>query len=64
VHFRRPITWINAGGGNWTTPANWSTGTLPGPADDAVINTAAAATIAIHGGDSIQVYSVFDCRQR
>src|SRR4051812_40647221 len=50
--------WINANGGNWDTAANWSTGSVPGAGDDAVINTAAAATITIHGGDTESVHSL------
>src|SRR5262245_35048753 len=33
------ITWTNAAGGDWDTPGNWSTGALPGSADDVVIGT-------------------------
>jgi len=32
------VTWINPNGGDWDTPSNWSTGALPGPSDDVVIN--------------------------
>ncbi len=32
------VNWINAGGGDWDTAANWSSGAVPGPSDDAVIN--------------------------
>jgi hypothetical protein len=32
------VTWNNASGGDWDTPSNWSTGVLPGPSDDVVIN--------------------------
>jgi hypothetical protein len=35
-----PVTWVNAAGGDWDTPGNWSTGTVPGPSDDTVINLA------------------------
>ncbi len=52
------VTWINPGSGNWDVPANWSTGSLPGPADDVVINTVAAATITVHSGDSIAIQSL------
>src|SRR5207245_6022841 len=45
------VQWINPNGGNWGTAANWSTGSVPGSGDDAVINTAAAATITIQAGD-------------
>jgi hypothetical protein len=37
------VTWINPASGNWDTAANWSDGTtnrLPGPNDDAIIDTA------------------------
>jgi hypothetical protein len=34
------VTWINPSGGDWDTPGNWNTGSVPGPADDAVINVA------------------------
>jgi hypothetical protein len=33
-----PIQWINAAGGDWDTPGNWSSGTVPGSADDVTIN--------------------------
>ncbi len=29
--------WINPAGGDWNDPANWSTGVVPGLADDAFI---------------------------
>ncbi len=32
------VSWINPSGGDWDVPANWSTGQLPGLADDVVIN--------------------------
>jgi hypothetical protein len=32
--------WTNAAGGDWDTPGNWSTATVPAAADDAVINLA------------------------
>jgi hypothetical protein len=32
------VSWINPAGGAWETASNWSTGTLPGPTDDAVID--------------------------
>ncbi len=33
------VTWINPEGGDWDTTANWSTGQLPGPGDEVIINT-------------------------
>lgn len=32
------VTWIRPTGGKWHDPANWSTGTLPGPDDDVLIS--------------------------
>jgi hypothetical protein len=32
------VDWINPSGGDWDTPANWSTHALPGATDDVVIN--------------------------
>ncbi len=52
------VNWMIAGGGNFDTAANWSGGKVPGSGDDAVINTAAAATITIQSGDNILVQSV------
>jgi RHS repeat-associated protein len=38
------VSWVGASG-DWNTPANWSTGALPGTNDDAVINTGPAITV-------------------
>src|SRR5262249_46239978 len=38
----------NPAGGDWDTPANWSTGQLPGPGDDVVIDLTGTFTIT-HG---------------
>ncbi len=34
------VNWTNPNGGDWDTPGNWSSGTVPGPSDDAIINIA------------------------
>ncbi len=39
------ITWKNDKSGNWSTGANWSSGSLPGSGDNAVISTADPHTI-------------------
>src|SRR5690242_15706538 len=45
------VAWTGMGGDRqWTTPGNWSTGTLPGPADDVTINLAANPTIVLGSG--------------
>ncbi len=42
------VTWINPGGGDWDTPANWSTGAVPGAGDDVVINALNAGAGVTH----------------
>ena len=37
--------WINASGGNWNTPSNWSTGTVPTSANDVVIDASGTYTV-------------------
>src|SRR5262249_48068750 len=46
-----PINWTGAGDGmNWTDASNWSTHTVPNPANDVTINTGVATTINLTGG--------------
>ena len=52
------VNWINASGGNYDAPANWSTGQVPGPGDDAVIDTAATLSVVIQAGDNKAVHSL------
>src|SRR5262245_59562871 len=50
------VTWVG-GSGNWSTVANWSDGTvnrLPGPADDAVINTTGITVTHSSGSDTVK----------
>jgi hypothetical protein len=47
------ITWINPSGGDWDTPANWSSGAVPGPSDDAVINLPEITVTHSSGTDSV-----------
>jgi len=45
------VSWTGAAGdGQWTTPGNWSTGALPGAADDVTINVAGNPTITLASG--------------
>jgi hypothetical protein len=45
------VSWTGMGGDNqWTTPGNWSTGMLPGPADDITIDVAGNPTIVLGSG--------------
>ncbi|MEO8428278.1 MAG: Ig-like domain-containing protein, partial [Verrucomicrobiota bacterium] len=46
--------WVNFADGDWSNPRNWSTGKVPGPADNVIIATATAALIThSHGTDTI-----------
>jgi RHS repeat-associated protein len=48
------VTWTGAGDGvNYTDPHNWSTQAIPGPGDDAVINTSGAA-ITLNGTETVR----------
>jgi len=49
------VSWTGNGDGqSWHDPANWSTGALPGPVDDVIINVAGSVTV-VHstGTDTI-----------
>jgi len=41
------IGWINASGGNWNNPSNWSSGTVPTSTDDVIINLTDTFTIVL-----------------
>jgi hypothetical protein len=43
------VTWINPLGGDWDTASNWSSGQVPGPSDDAIINVPGATITHIFG---------------
>ena len=48
------VTWINPTGDDWDRPSNWSTGAIPGPGDDVVINqTNISVTHSSPGSDFI-----------
>ncbi len=42
------VSWINAGGGDWDTPGNWSSRAVPGAGDDVVINSLNAGAVVTH----------------
>ena len=49
------VTWIG-GSGDWSTPANWSTDSLPGTNDDVVIEAGASITVTHSTGtDAVQI---------
>ncbi len=45
--------WSNAAGGNWSNPANWSGGVVPGPTDIAVITLPGTYTVTFDVNDTI-----------
>src|SRR4051794_38694794 len=50
------VNWIASGSGNWDAAANWSTGQVPGSADDVTIST--YGTVTIKSGDGESVHSL------
>ena len=42
------VLWMNAAGGDWEVPGNWSTDQLPEPQDDVVINALNPGAIVTH----------------
>jgi hypothetical protein len=51
------VSWTNANGGDWDTASNWSTGSLPGPADDVSITIAVSNPIT-HSSSTDSVHSL------
>src|SRR6185312_2012627 len=47
------ITWTGGVSGDWTTTADWSTGTVPGATDDVIIDVAGGYTVTISSAQSI-----------
>ena len=46
------ISWKSATSQNWTTAADWSTGAVPGSADDATISVAGTYQVTIDSADA------------
>jgi hypothetical protein len=49
------VTWTGAGGGDWATASNWSTGKLPGATDNVVIPALGSGAAIMHstGDDTV-----------
>ncbi len=47
-----PVFWVGASG-DWSAPTNWSTGLVPGPGDEVVIDANAGLTISITSPQSV-----------
>ena len=55
------ISWLPGKSGDFHDPANWNTGTVPGPGDDAVIGTIGSNTVTLSQPASVRSL-VFDNR--
>ncbi len=47
------MAWSNPAGGNWSNPANWSGGAVPGPTDIAIITLPGTYTVTFDVSDTI-----------
>src|SRR5688572_30655474 len=54
------VRWTNALGGNWAVPTNWSTGQVPGPADDAVIDLPGVTVTHSSSADTVRSLTTGD----
>src|SRR5207237_8060630 len=52
------VNWVNTNGGDWATPTNWSTGTLPSATDDVTIPALASGITITHATGTDTVNSV------
>ena len=52
------VNWTNPASGDWLTKSNWSTGTLPQPGDDVVINKVGAVQITLIGSTTVNSLSI------
>ena len=52
------VSWIVTGSGAFTTGSNWSTGTVPGTADNAVIRNGGTATLTLAGTSAGSRYAI------
>src|SRR5689334_13337588 len=41
------VTWTNSSGGNWSNPANWDSGSVPGSSDNALIVNGGSFTVNV-----------------
>jgi len=47
------VSWINSSGGSWETASNWSTGIVPGAADDAFISAGGTYTVSSSANETV-----------
>src|SRR5215475_8459351 len=51
--FAVDVSWTNAAGGLWSTPGNWSTNSVPGPSDRALITLSGTYTVTLDANASV-----------
>ncbi len=54
------VSWKSAVSGNWTTAADWSTGKVPGAADDATIGVAGFYTVSLTSSVTVSSLTISD----
>src|SRR5262245_49321101 len=52
------VTWTNPAGGLWNVGSNWSTGAVPGAADDVTIGRLNPGAAVTHGSGTDAVHSL------
>jgi hypothetical protein len=52
------VSWINSSGGDWDTPGNWSSGSVPGVGDDVIINQPGNILITHSSGLTDRMHSL------
>jgi uncharacterized repeat protein (TIGR01451 family) len=52
------VHWINGAGGTWTNAANWNTGTVPAPGDNAFIDASGTYTVTLTSAQTVQSVTV------
>jgi Tol biopolymer transport system component len=52
------VSWTNANGGLWSEPSNWSSGTVPGPADTVEITLDGQYTVTLDSDATVEVLTV------
>jgi fibronectin-binding autotransporter adhesin len=52
------VSWIGPGSGSWNTAGDWSTGTIPQPGDNVVINQSGSIQVTLVGSATVNSISV------
>src|SRR5688572_9589226 len=56
--FGATVSWVNPVSGNWNTAANWSSGSVPGAADDVVISAVGTYTVTLNVNASVNSLTI------